>query len=990
MTGQTPSRLLSEHRESSGSSPEQAPSREWGGATPILVVVLIMIGLLVAAVFLLTDSGASGPVGNGRSASAAHGRDLDAPDAIDLQGGAMGDGEETQRSAAESDPKAQDAEAVPDADEEEALVGTGVSGRILGFDGSPAAGVTVTAERAVSLKEAARFNLAIEDGKQDTRFVRTVETNDDGRFAMTDLIPMGGYALRAESSSGGVGNRGDVLVVESLISDIGDIGLRLGARVRGRVRAESGGPVANASVDFSQFWNSRPVVSGADGSFDAGVLAPGRHQARVEKSGWVLPNEITLEFIEGDIVDDLELVLVPGHAISGRVMDQGGRPVPRGWVTATRQDAEREMMWFSMSRPARVRVDANGRYAFDALLPGEYALSASCPGYEDGEVNGVTAGGPTVDIELPRFATVIGVVVDASSGQPVTADELKLYWKPPWNDAGDDSMQAFWSDTAAEIGEDGAFSMGINQAGIFEVEARRDGFAPGRSDRFEVEKGATRSGVVVRLVPGRTLDATVTDAVTRAPLPGAIVELRHAAGKPAQGDQVRVVWGGSGRGAGPPSRGSLVERGVTGAAGTVAFRSIRDGEFDLFARAPGYSEATVTGAVVRPGVEPDRVQIAMTLGGAIGGVVRDDRGEALPAREVVVEGESGATAKGVSATGGRYLIEHLPPGRYKVTTDEPGLESPMSFIFFGESESSKEPDGYPVVVEEGGTAHFDLTVTIEQPGALAGSILWNGRPAEGLQVSASRIDEQKGGRGMGFDLGNMVKSDKSGGFEFRRLLPGRYRVMAGKSWNRMFTGGEATVQSGVTARLSIEIGVGGIRGRVQDASGAPIAGANVSSRPTSPTNDASPFGAWSSRRNARTAEDGTFELEELGAGRYRLAVRADGYRQLEPTEVDVQSQRISGPIDLRVVAGGWIRVLFESVAGGSRSIRLAVESEEGTLRSRSWTTAVHGGTEWVDAGGVKRGHVVVESGEDPAASVRTPFPFEMKDGENAEVRVRLN
>jgi hypothetical protein len=81
---------------------------------------------------------------------------------------------------------------------------------------------------------------------------------------------------------------------------------------------------------------------------------------------------------EGQEVRDIDIVLLPGGVIEGRVVDESGEPVVRANVVALRWERRDGQELLARSREGTATND-RGEYRLFGLMPGDYSLSASLP-----------------------------------------------------------------------------------------------------------------------------------------------------------------------------------------------------------------------------------------------------------------------------------------------------------------------------------------------------------------------------------------------------------------------------------------------------------------------------------------------------------------------------------------------------------------------------------------------------------------------------------
>src|SRR4051812_45400900 len=136
-----------------------------------------------------------------------------------------------------------------------------------------------------------------------------------------------------------------------------------GARTSGRVVAgDTGKPLRGAVVSLVDTRAADPaqrqgrwIATDADGRWQFQDLAPGRYSINVSKSGYLkieygeqrpFERGKTLELSAGQALDNLDVTLPRGSAITGRISDEFGDPAAGVWVRALRDryvDGQRQL-----------------------------------------------------------------------------------------------------------------------------------------------------------------------------------------------------------------------------------------------------------------------------------------------------------------------------------------------------------------------------------------------------------------------------------------------------------------------------------------------------------------------------------------------------------------------------------------------------------------------------------------------------------------------
>ena len=376
-----------------------------------------------------------------------------------------------------------------------AVVATGqICGYVEDVDGQPLAGIRIVARnfRSNALQNKAKtdvqgnYCMNVQDGD----YIVGAINQTTASFAASEWWSDGGEAytqLTAEK----ITVTGD--------SVIGDFVLEDGARIKGTVKAAAGGPLSagsaleNLKVTVQNFENFADVASmnvESDGSYTLNII-PGSYALSVLNTTSQLP--YASEFYDGGAGSNdgneaqridmdagnkitVDLVLEPGHLISGQVLDDvAGNPVPGIRVRVNIADAG-----FS----ERVKTDNLGRYQL-WVVPDVYELSAY--GLQISPAD-VTTGNYTADFTGP-VGTVTGVVQDGY-GDPV--DEAKIFLRA----AADGS---FINQEPSR--SDGSFTLYSKVSGNHLVEIRIDDAQPYGSSIY-LNQTRVLSGTAVAITLG--------------------------------------------------------------------------------------------------------------------------------------------------------------------------------------------------------------------------------------------------------------------------------------------------------------------------------------------------------------------------------------------------------------------------------------------------------------------------------------------------------
>jgi protocatechuate 3,4-dioxygenase beta subunit len=385
---------------------------------------------------------------------------------------------------------------------------------------------------------------------------------------------------------------------------------------------------------------------------------------------------------EGETVE-LEFRPVAGVTIGG-VVGRDGKQASGLMVFLMKgggAEAVLEDMRFGVS-------DAEGRFAIERVVPGEYTLAVSRPGnFVPGYTMKVTVteeGRSDIAIDLP-LASVRGRIVD-EAGKGVAGATLMVVSAAGADfrsgDVGE-AMEAFGG--LGSSGEGGAFALEGLRPGTYLIRAWREGGAAALSEPFTVpEVGDGPEGIVLTLPAGVEVK----------------VRVRGPDGAPVAGAWLYVT----------DSAGRLVPIGLMQAARTLSDGSavlpLAPGNYRIEAQAPGHPAVARSLGVGRGG--GTELVIDLPAAGSIEAVVRGPGGLPLAGVKVELLDEEGRPASR------RLTAEFLSDPGHPTRTDAEGrivfpLLAPGTWRVRAVPETGRAVEA-GVRVEEGRASEVTLTV----------------------------------------------------------------------------------------------------------------------------------------------------------------------------------------------------------------------------------------------------------------------------------------
>jgi len=232
--------------------------------------------------------------------------------------------------------------------------GTGVSGTVVAADGAPASGAVV--------------HLATEDGP----FRRESETTSDsrGRFELRDVLP--GTAWIEARKPGFAASAPSQIEIEPGERHKVQLALQHPLVIAGHVIDPFGKPVAGARVRAGRR-NTRvgslETYTDDDGRYRFDAVDSGPYWVGAYKPGYAIGEFRTIS----PPLTDLELRLPQNGRLSGRVVDQGGRPIQAFEVVVEKHTRVGQKRTRHLKKRTR-HSDPNGTFELHPLEPGDYEL----------------------------------------------------------------------------------------------------------------------------------------------------------------------------------------------------------------------------------------------------------------------------------------------------------------------------------------------------------------------------------------------------------------------------------------------------------------------------------------------------------------------------------------------------------------------------------------------------------------------------------------
>lgn len=570
--------------------------------------------------------------------------------------------------------------------------------------------------------------------REHGRFVKRISCDQDGRF--TALLAPGRYRLDI-TTEGGRNEQSEPFTVPAPgsvrpqrrqpartppVFDLGDVVLEEGLKVEVSVTDSSGVPLAKAKVGAIQEAPSGRLLHFESISDAQGRAVLARVDARLPVTVvCAAPGFLRREELFDAVPNAVSCPLSRTSAIQGRILDAEDRPLAGALVALPEPTAS---------------TCSDGRFSFEALNPGTYALTIAAPGFKAVERTVVLAAEERLTlppVRLQAAEELLGRVKDGSTGDPVEGATVTVRHPPGGGATTTDEEGRF----RLRTGADGPVQLEVGAEGypVTSAEALPESFGSGEpleidlfpGGRVQVavwneEEGSPCSGCTVNVtMPGGRSHGLVTAfngealssllapgqyyvALERVESLGPVVrvsggdDLRWVAVEPGKtvrveiGDKVAhldVLFTPT-----PPPDWTLL---VEGLSQQTRISPSPDGSF-LVRRKEGealsLSLQLPSGDWVRQAVLPadmaePSVRLPLASTWVAGKLLREELPVASHVLLLVSEKDGAVAARLRTDEQGAFSVSHLPPGSYRLVVDDltvqrfqvtPGMPSDLGTI----------------------------------------------------------------------------------------------------------------------------------------------------------------------------------------------------------------------------------------------------------------------------------------------------------------------
>jgi len=770
---------------------------------------------------------------------------------------------------------------------------------------------SATEEAHVDLEYRIRTGVNLEDlflqqrdaGKDAGKGPKIFPADPRGRVRLSGLEPGRGMKLLA---FGPWLARREIQVAALLPGETRDLGrfeLAAAQLFHGRVLDPAGSPVAGAQVrltrnlgsgngrftmilDDSQKEIPLEAVTGEDGRFEIEGVPPARYRFSVEAHGFQAWTREPYPIAVRKNAPGVEVRLERGLAVSGRVVDSGGHPLPEARVALNRS-ASFDLNGVRDLLKDGQQVDEHGGFRLEGVEPGTTVrVSAQAPGFGRHR-SGPTGPGQSVEIVLKPQVELTGFVLD-SRGAPVVKAQVQAR-----RSDSEEALPRFGK--RATTDEAGRFRIKDLEPDTYELKAAGNAGDDVTLPGVQVQPGM--DPVTLRMTGGAPWIVRVVDD-QGAGIAGVGLDLDPGTSGPDV-EQIRFTTGsGDFTVAG---RARLRRHAVTGENGEARFLGVPAGDWTLSGRPPR-PFPRFSRPLAREGEEEQVTEVALEPAAVLRLEVRDTLGGPVPRTPVRLEAVEGKTPSGAgtrrSDDRGRIVWQDLPPGTYRYFPVEKGSSGSLSIQSDDGQLVPAAPPGPHEAGEDVALAAgqvLDAELVLATKAIPRVRVTHFGRPVSGATVKLKGREEvvNKGIPVFG-DPTAAATTGADGWASLSPVPPGAYRILARSSPQTPETSKDVDLASG-PGEYEVELGTGTVAGTVLDGRG-PVGGATIrlirgagakesthvsmaititSGDGEDPDFETAVF--HSGETKVASKPDGTFLFEEVPAGEYHLAIESKGH-----------------------------------------------------------------------------------------------------------------
>ncbi|MBI5360579.1 MAG: carboxypeptidase regulatory-like domain-containing protein [Planctomycetes bacterium] len=614
----------------------------------------------------------------------------------------------------------------------------------------------------------------------------------------------------------------------------------------GKVMGVNSLPAAFADVQLVKNRKLCPkMVTNENGEYRSQKLEPGEYIVCISYAGYIA-YEKNVNVIDENTDMELDVQLDRGGFISGRVTDENHIP-----ISGIRIEAN-----CNWGMPGAL-TNTEGEYEIWGLKDSySYTIRTAAEDYLYQGVNNVKVNSSGIDLMLKKGGSIEGRIVEKSTGRPVNKDLIAIKAERDYNkklfNFGNVTDNGFF---AIKGLDSGAYYVVIVKNRMLQSSIPLK-YKQTENIKVDVKAGQSVSNIVIEIEECRKLNGRILDKNTHSPVSNAGISVIDAGNDDLSGYE------------------RLKSETKSAADGGFVLEGLNEGNYNLIVHAFNYASHAES-VFVAGNADIDEIEIMLSRGGVVKGVVRNSAGNVLSDMLVLIApvyiktqeqfdaemglNESIHLGKDSTDDTGEYEIKDVPKGKYGIFIADERNGVLGSFYLRA---PYKEID-----ILENETTVCDISYGQygAQKSNVSGSILKEGQPAGISQAVFASFD--------GVDV-IMAGVEDDGKYSVE-LSPGKYTVF----FTELSFNFSVTVPEQPEFNLDINIPAFYVKGKVLDnLTSLPVQDAIVmvlrNSKMVSP-------GAQGLSEilcgYSQTNEKGEFVVENLADGGYFVEVAGKDY-----------------------------------------------------------------------------------------------------------------
>jgi len=778
--------------------------------------------------------------------------------------------------------------------------GGAVEGMVHNSNGKPLSGVSLT------LREKFDIMFALSDRKGMLASF-TTQSRGDGTFRF-NAVPCGAPMVIDAFVEGYARSYGQMVAIKKGQAVPVEVILADSAVISGLVQYENEEPVPGKKVRLSKtddIINAMiqeesnggfEVLSGPDGSFRFGDLAPGTYRVFLNERGFVRTGHKGLKLAAGEERSDLVLILEKGLSISGRIVSSDGEPVRDARVKPVPQFNLAKLLQYiddaKYSRPSR--TDEEGQFTCSGLTDGTYDLEISRNSITDTSQKGFKAGSKDLLISL-HWGGIAGIAVSTVDGDPVRNYRLQL---DPEGKGDLLDPFGFKSAIVRTIEDDeGRFDISPLEPGRFTMTVRAEGHGIKKIKNIEVADGEVTRGVLVMLSEEASVTGTVYDKETGEPIEGAKISL-----KPGLEGMIAEFR----------DAGEVVQ---SDEEGRFKFGCLPAGRVCLFVTHPSYESQILPEVLLMDGEKYENITVLLGRGAVIHGRVSTAAGFPVAGASLMASTPMATVLKSTRTDeNGVYELAGFPAGTFTLMRMAMNFNMDDDFL---QSLTSGFDMRY-ITLEMDEIVECDFVIDAEGKEArVRGRVTEAGNPVPGAIINVVPIDGNRS-----TPSSSTATTDDDGRYAITRIEAGEYTFRVVRTESLSMGGGtevvfRTTIPDSSGHEFDMVLPGASIEGHVLDADSLKaLSQVRIVLRRSEGSDTDDPVSQAMGGRIAEVYSDtegrfrisnlreGTFDLSAGGAN--FLGINSGGYARKTVRDIDVHKDHAVRGIRVMVEKGGTI------------------------------------------------------------------------------------